>query len=325
MKSLLFPIVLVVISPVMAGNSFWEEGTVLSSSSFSTKNAVVVGKKQVINVTGSTTVSNVLNLISDRFEQEHKKIRVNISGGGSSSALTAMLANPKTIGQMSRPMKNKEHKAFIKHYGYKPIELKIAVDALAVYVNKNNPIKRLSKAQLASIFAKNNHNIVNWGDLNLPKLKSPHWQGKLIQVFTLPKFAGAYSLFNKKILNKAGYKVTSISQPTSSSVVQAVGVHSGAITFASSFFNTPRTHFVALEGMGGIFYQPIQPWISTFKYPLSRYLYLYINQKPGTSISKEHRQFLAFLMAEGTQSLIKRAGFYSVAKTIRSKQLRLLK
>lgn len=317
-----------------ADNGFWDENSSLTSSSassdsfssnlFSSKNVSASTNKQTINVSGSTTVSSVLNLLADRFEQRYKETRINIIGGGSSSALTAMLADSDTIGQMSRAMKAKERDAFIKHYGYEPVEFKIAVDALAVYINKNNPVKQLTTTQLADIFSQNTPHVNYWGDIKLAKLNSTDWKKQPIQIYSLPQSSGAYSLFNKRILNKAGYKVSIISQPTSSSVVQAVGVNPGAISFASSFFKTQRTHFVALEAKDGRFYQPVQPWISTFQYPLSRYLYLYINQKPGTAIAAKNKLFLQFLMSDGTQVLIKRAGFYSVSEKIRRQQLELL-
>ena len=321
---------LLIIAPLnfaLAENGFWNEqetGAALSASSNISLNNTLHNNKQTINVTGSTTVSNVLNILADRFEQTHNKILININGGGSSSAVTAMLANPETIGQMSRAMKLKEKSAFIKHYGYEPTEFKVAVDALAIYVNKGNPVKQLTSVQLADIFSKKSQHIDTWDDLKLPHMNTGNWKKEVIQIYTLPQSAGAYSLFNKKILNKSGYKISSIIQPTSSAVVQAVGVNLEAITFASSFFKTRRTHFVALEGKDGQFYQPVQPWISSFQYPLSRYLYLYVNKKPGTAISLKDKKFLQFLMADGTQTLIKRAGFYSVSQKLRKQQLELL-
>ena len=312
------------VTTVFAENGFWKAQESALPSSTSTINKSSNTRIQSINITGSTTVSNVLNILADRFEQNHNNIRINIVGGGSSSAVTAMLANTENIGQMSREMKSKERNAFIKHYGYEPIEFKVAVDALAVYVNKKHPVKQLTSNQLADIFSMKSQHINTWGDLKLSQVNTMDWQKKVIQIYTLPKTSGAYSLFNKKVLKKAGYKVSSISQPTSSAVVQAVGVDSGGITFASSFFKTKRTHFLALEGKDQKFYQPVQPWISSFQYPLSRYLYLYVNKKPGTAISVKNKQFLRFLMANGTQTLIKRAGFYSVSKKIRQQQLELL-
>ncbi len=323
-------LLIVAMTSAFAENGFWEaQGSTLSTSTSSSPSPSTINpssntRTQSINVTGSTTVSNVLNILADRFEQNHKNIRINISGGGSSSAVTAMLANVETIGQMSRAMKSKERNAFIKHYGYEPIEFKVAVDALAVYVNKNNPVKQLKSNQLADIFSKKAPQINYWGDLKISETNTTDWQKQVIQIYTLPQIAGAYSLFNKKVLKKAGYKISSISQPTSSAVIQAVGVDSGGITFASSFFKTRRTHFLALEGKDHKFYQPVQPWISSFKYPLSRYLYLYVNQKPGTVISAKNKKFLQFLMSDGTQTLIKRAGFYSVSKKIRQQQVERL-
>ncbi len=195
---------MIFVSMAFADNGFWSEQEKESVSSISSKHALSNHKIQSINVSGSTTVSNVLNILADRFEQNHKNIRIDISGGGSSSAVTAMLAHPETIGQMSRAMKPEERNAFVKHYGYEPIEFKIAVDALAVYVNKNNPVKQLTSKQLTDIFSKKNPHINTWGDLHLTVVNTPEWQKQVIQIYTLPFSSGAYSLFDKKLLNKAG-------------------------------------------------------------------------------------------------------------------------
>lgn len=326
MKILLSFLMCLIASITFADNGFWNETSTIKSVGVTGKHAKKVSiNKQMINLSGSSTVSNVLNLLADRFEEQHKNIKISISGGGSSSAVLAMLANSDSIGQMSRAMKKKERDAFVKHYGYEPIEFKIAVDALAVYVNKNNPIKELTKNQLINVFSDSRQHVDHWGDLDLQVVNNDRWKKQVIQVFTLPKIAGAYSLFNKRMLKQGGYKISTISEPTSSSVVQSVGVNPGGITFASSFFRTKRTRFVALEAEDGQLYMPVQPWISSFKYPISRYLYLYINKKPGTELSVKHKQFFKFLMADGTQLLIKRAGFYSVSDEIRKQQIDMLK
>lgn len=305
-------------------NDFGEDTTITTSDFVSSAKQSSDTTKEIINVSGSSTVSSVLNLIADRFEQRHKEIKINITGGGSSSTLKAMLSTPDTIGQMSRAMKKKERAIFFQHYGYEPLEFKIAVDALAVYVNKHNSLNQLSITQLAEIYAEDSHNINQWGDLKRPEFGTQIWKNRAIRLFSLPQSTGAYSLFKKRVLKKSGYKVSMISYPTSSTVVQAVGVYPGAIAFASSFYKTNRTHFVALQGKDSLFYRPEQQWITSFKYPLARYLYLYVNSKPGTPLPTKIQQLLQFLLADGTQILIQRAGFFPVSKIIRDQQSSLL-
>ncbi|MDX2503523.1 MAG: substrate-binding domain-containing protein [Gammaproteobacteria bacterium] len=324
MKRVYYFMILLLANTAFAGNGFWQEADTSSSVSGASETRQANSSKSRINVSGSTTVSSVLNLIADQFEQRHKGIRINIAGGGSSSALKAMLFDPTAIGQMSRAMKKKERDSFVQRYGYQPMEFKVAIDALAVYVNKQNPLKQLTISQLAAIFSENEHAIKQWGELKLPELSTAEWKNKVIRLFSLPPTAGAYSLFKKRVLNKAGYKISMISYPISSTIVQATGVNPGAISFASSFYATKRTHFIALQGKDGRFYPPQKQWITSFKYPLARYLYLYINRKPGTPLSRKNQQFLQFLMADGTQTLIQRAGFYSVSDAVRREQSALI-
>jgi len=262
--------------------------------------------------------------LADRFETKHANISISLTGGGSSSAVKAMLANANVIGQMSRPMKEKERESYKTQYGYEPLEIKIATDAIAIYVHKDNPLEQLSTSQLAGIFGsdkkKDGKSVDNWVDLNISSLNIEPWKTTEIEVFGLPSTTGAYSLFRKRILNKGAFNSRMKSFPTSSSVVQGTGVDKTAISFSSSFYATKRTHFVALEATDGNYYMPDDKSVINHQYPLSRYLYLYINPKPGLEQTPELKSFIHFLMEEDTQLLIQRAGFYPVTKAIRDKQ-----
>jgi len=282
--------------------------------------------RTVIRLSGSTTVSNIINLLAGQFEQKHTDTVIKLTSAGSSSAVRAMLIDPNVVGQMSRPMKKKEHEQFKAQYGVEPIELKIAVDAIAIFVHKDNPIQQLTMAQLKSIFVQNKHNeeVDLWQSVGNNNSEDDYWQTAKIQRYGLNSKTGAYSLFKKKVLNKQDFNVQMRSFSTSSSTVQAVGVEKNAIAFASSYYATKKTRFVALQAGDKQYYQPNEQSLTNLDYPLARYLYLYVTPESQTAHSVEFKQFIQFLMAQDTQALIKRAGFYSVAKDIRNKQMLLL-
>jgi len=276
----------------------------------------------VISLSGSTTVSNIINLLAGQFEQKHTDTVLKLTGGGSSSALKAMLTDPNIVGQMSRPMKEKERISYKAQYGVDPIELKIAVDAIAIFVHKDNPIQQVTMAQLKSVFVQNKHDeeIELWQSLGINPSEDDYWQTAKIQRYGLSSTTGAYSLFKKKVLNKQEFNVQIESFSTSSSTVQAVGVEKSGIAFSSSFYATKKTKFLAIQADDKQYYQPNEQSLTNLDYPLARYLYLYITPGSETATSTAFKQFVHFLMAQDTQALIKRAGFYSVSKTIRNKQ-----
>ena len=286
--------------------------------------------KTTITLSGSVLVSTAINLLAGQFDNEHEDAIIKIIGGGSSTAITAMLADDNVVGQISRPITEQEREIYQAHYGYQPIEIKVAIDALAIYVNKDNPLQQLSMAQLRSIFIQHQQGldspqVVNWGDLAIKQLDVEPWQTAEITLFGLPANSGAYAMMQKRVLDNGEFNKTMQTFLTSSSTVQGTGVDKNAIAFASSFYLTKRTHFVAVQAKDGHYYLPKKQVLLEKEYPLERYLYLYVTPKPTIGISAELKQLIQFLMADDTQTLIGKAGFYPVEKAIRDQQAVLFK
>src|SRR5438876_3179260 len=128
----------------------------------------VSGVSGNLNSIGSDTLNNLMTLWAEGFRAIYPNVNIQIEGKGSSTAPPALIEGTAQLGPMSREMKATEIDAFEKKYGYKPTEIKVAIDALAVFVHKDNPIKGLSMQQVDSIFSstlkRGGKDITKWGD-----------------------------------------------------------------------------------------------------------------------------------------------------------------
>ena len=172
---------------------------------------------------GSDTLANMMTLWVEEFRRIYLGVKVEVQAAGSSTAPPALTEGASDLGPMSRMMKDKEIAAFEKKFGYKPTAVPVAIDALAVYVHKDNPIKGLSLPQVDAIFSRNrqcgmNSDAVKWGDLAL----TGDWSDMKIQLYGRNSASGTYGYFKKVALCKGDYKSTVNEQPGSASVVQSV-------------------------------------------------------------------------------------------------------
>jgi len=127
----------------------------------------VSGVSGNVNSIGSDTLNNLMTLWAEGFRKQYPNVKIQIEGKGSSTAPPALIEGTAQLGPMSRMMKNTEIDAFERKFRYKPTAIPVAIDALAVYVNKDNPVKGLTIAQVDAIFSKSrrgghNENIQLW-------------------------------------------------------------------------------------------------------------------------------------------------------------------
>src|SRR2546425_10758237 len=144
----------------------------------------VSGVSGNVSSVGSDTLNNLMALWAESFQKFYPNAKVQIEGKGSSTAPPALISGTAQLGPMSRPMKGTEVDQFEKKYGYKPTALRTSVDALAVFVNKDNPIKCLTMAQVDAIFSKSRRSgykedVKTWGQLGL----TGEWAAKPISLY----------------------------------------------------------------------------------------------------------------------------------------------
>ncbi len=276
-----------------------------------------------ISSVGSDTLANLMTLWAEEFKRLYPNVNIQIQAAGSSTAPPALTEGTSNLGPMSRKMKDKELQAFEKKHGYKPTAIPVAIDALAVYVHKDNPIKGMSIPQVDAIFSSarkcgHNADISRWGDVGL----TGSWKNRTIQLYGRNSVSGTYGYFKKKALCKGDYKSTVNEQPGSASVVQSVSSSLNGIGYSGIGYKTSGVRAVPLTK------KPGKPFIAATtdnaasgKYPLSRFLYVYVNKKPNQSLAPIEKEFVKMILSKTGQQVVIKDGYIPLDSKIVKKQL----
>jgi phosphate transport system substrate-binding protein len=283
----------------------------------------VSGVSGNIKTVGSDTMNNMVTLWAEDFRKAYPNVQVEIEGKGSSTAPPALVEGTATFGPMSRTMKDEEIDQFEAKYGYKPTAIRTSIDMLSIYVNKDNPIKSLTLQQIDAIFSKTRKggataDIRTWGDLGL----TGEWADKPISLYGRNSASGTYGYFKEHALFKGDYKDEVKEQPGSAAVVQAVSSDRYAIGYSGIGYKTADVREVPLKATATD--EPISAtpeYAYTGKYPLARFLYIYVNLKPGTPLDPLRREFLLYVLSKDGQSDVIKDGYFPVNAKIAGEEL----
>ncbi len=282
----------------------------------------VEGVSGSIKSTGSDTMNNLMTMWSEEFIRMYPNVRVEIEGKGSSTAPVALIAGTATFGPMSRAMKAKEIDDFEKKYGYKPTQLPTAIDMLAVYVHKDNPIQGLTMKQVDAIFSKTRKgghatDIVRWGDLGL----TGDWANRPISLYGRNSASGTYGYLKEHALQNGDFKDSVKEQPGSSAVVQAVATDLGGIGYSGIGYRTADVRAVPLAGADGKFVPAVAEHAYDGTYPLARFLYTYVNHKPGSGLDPLRREFVRLVFSREGQTAVIKDGYFPISAKIAERAL----
>ena len=272
---------------------------------------------------GSDTLNNLMTLWAETLNKFYPNVKIQIEGKGSSTAPPALISGTAQLGPMSRPMKGTETDAFEKKFGYKPTPIRTAVDALAVFVNKDNPIKCLTMAQVDAIFSKSRRadykeNIQTWGQLGL----TGDWANRPISLFGRNSASGTYGFFKEHVLKNGDYKDELKEQPGSATVVQGVAVDRYAIGYSGIGYTTPDVRAVPLaEKEGGTCIEATATHAYSGKYPLSRFLFVYVNRAPGKHLDPLTSEFIRLLLSKEGQEVVIKDGFFPIPNSVAKEEL----
>ncbi len=265
-----------------------------------------------LNAVGSDTLNILMTYWAEAFRKIHASIRFQIEGKGSSTAPPALIAGTAQLGPMSRTMKPKEVDRFERRFGYPPTRVRVAVDALAVYVHRDNPLEKLSLPELDAIFSKTRRlgapaDLVRWDQLGL---RDPRFAGKPIRIYGRNSASGTYGYFKKVALGKGDYKDTVKEQPGSASVVRSVATDLYGIGYSGIGYRTSGVKPLKLAVKPGGPYYGVDPAsVYAGRYPLARFLYIYVNKRPGRELPPSVAEFLSFVLSRQGQALVVRAGY----------------
>ena len=277
----------------------------------------VQGISGSIKSVGSDTLNNLMTFWAEGFKKHYPNVTIEIEGKGSSTAPPALIAGTATFGPMSRTMKGEEIASFEKQYGYKPTAISAAIDMLAVYVNKDNPIAGLTFQQVDAIYSKSRKqggaaDITTWGQVGL----KGKFENLPISLYGRNSASGTYGYFKEHALAKGDYKDSVKEQPGSSAVVQGVASDLGGIGYSGIGYKTADVRAVPLSVTSGK-PVPAEPEFGySGDYPMARFLYVYVNFKPGSDLDPLRREFIKYVFSREGQEAVAKDGFLPVtAKT----------
>lgn len=278
-----------------------------------------------LNSIGSDTMNNLMTLWQEGFKKHYPNVTVQVEGKGSSTAPPALIEGTAQLGPMSRAMKQSEIDEFEKRFGYKPTAIRTSLDALAVYVNKDNPIKGLSLPQVDAIFSSTRKgglsgDLTNWGDLGL----AGDW-ARPMSLYGRNSASGTYGFFKDHALYKGDFKNTVKEQPGSASVVQSVESDRYAIGYSGIGYSTAGVRAVPLANKEGeAFVAADIQHVLDGTYPLGRYLYVYINKAPNKPLDPLTLEFLKFVLSKEGQEVVIKDGYIPIPAKILEEELKKL-
>jgi len=285
----------------------------------------VSGVSGNLNSVGSDTLNNLMTFWVESFKKQYPGVKIQVEGKGSSTAPPALIEGTAQLGPMSREMKNEEIDKFEKKYGYKPTRIAVAIDALGVFVHKNSPVKQLTMKEIDGIFSKTRksggHEIKTWGQLGI----KGDMAGRPISLYGRNSASGTYGFFKEHALFKGDFKDNVKEQPGSSSVVQSVGTDRFAIGYSGIGYLTSEVKAVKVADDGrynGLAFEPSYENCLNGKYPLARFLYIYVNRNPKKPMDPMTREFLKFVLSREGQEIVVKDGYYPLTGKMEQDELK---
>jgi len=291
------------------------------------KYQTVAGVSGNLNSIGSDTLNNLMTMWAEGFRKKYPNVKIQIEGKGSSTAPPALIAGTAQMGPMSREMKSSEMDAFEKKYGYKPTKIAVAIDTIAVFVNKDNPLKSISLEKVDAAFSKNRKrgytsDIRTWGQLGV----TGRMAGQPISLYGRNSASGTYGFFKEHALSKGDFKDTVKEQPGSASVVQGITRDKNGIGYSGIGYKTSGVKTLALsEKEGGQAFEANYENALNNKYPLSRFLYVYVSKAPGKPLPKLVEEFLKFVVSKEGQEIVVKDGYLPLTAKMTAKSLDTIK
>lgn len=266
---------------------------------------------------GSDTFANLMTYWSEEFNRLYPNVNVQVQAAGSSTAPTALTEATAQLGPMSRMMKAKEVEAFEHEYGYKPTAIRVAIDALAVFVHEDNPLQGISFAQLDAIYSRTlrcggTESITRWGQLGL----TGTWANRDIQLFGRNSVSGTYGYFKQRALCQGDFRNNVNEQPGSASVVQSVSSSLNSIGYSGIGYKTTGIRAIPVAREGNDYVEASIENSLNGSYPLARYLYIYVNKHPNQPMAPLEAEFIKFILSRFGQDMVEKDGYVPLSASM---------
>lgn len=271
---------------------------------------------------GSDTLAGMTTLWVEEFKTIYPNINAQVQASGSSTAPPALTEGTAQFGPMSRPMRGREIEAFERAHGYKPTALRVAIDAIGIFVHRDNSIKGLNFTQLDSIFSSTlrcgaTQPINTWAQLGVDE----DWAKRGIQLFGRNSVSGTYGYFKQNALCGGDFKKGVNEQPGSASVVQSVASSINTIGYSGVGYQVSGVKLIPIAKQGDQFIAASYENILSGAYPLSRYLYVYVNKHPNQDLPPMQREFIRFIFSKQGQAIVGKDGYVPVSAEFAQQEL----
>ncbi|MDD1795960.1 phosphate ABC transporter substrate-binding protein [Enterovibrio sp. ZSDZ42] len=277
-----------------------------------------------LSTVGSDTLANLVTQWGALFKKYYPSVNVQIQTSGSSTAVPALIEATAQFGTMSRQMRPREVALFERKYGYPPTAIKVAIDAMAIFVHQDNPLTTLDLTQVDALFSEtlrcgSTERFEKWGQLGL----GGSWDKRNIQLFGRNSVSGTYGFFKDKALCDGDFRADVNEQPGSASVVQSVSTSLNAIGYAGVGYRTAGSKMLPLEVDGEQVFATVDN-VTSGEYPLSRYLYVYVNKVPDKPLAPLESEFVELILSRQGQALAAGEGFVPLPASVIEEQRKVL-
>lgn len=265
-----------------------------------------------IRALGSDTLNNLITLWAETMKSSYPRMSFQLEGKGAISYFPLLLEGISDLGPSSRPIKDSEVKQFVAKWGYPPTEIRVAVDALGVFVHQDNPIKGLTLKQVDAIFSSTRKRgaeaeITAWGQVRL----EGEWNARPITPYGRNSASGTWGFFNERVLARGTFKDTVKEQPSSNAVVLGVSSNTVGIGYSAIGYATAGVRAVPLaEKEGDAFVEATPETARSGAYPLARFLFIYIRKDPKQPLRPEVREFLRLVLSKQGQEIVVKDGYF---------------
>ncbi|MFN4099474.1 MAG: PstS family phosphate ABC transporter substrate-binding protein [Pararhodobacter sp.] len=271
---------------------------------------------------GSDTLNNLMTYWSEGFRTFYPNVAIQIQGAGSGTAPPAMVEGTAQFGPMSRPMRGSEIEQFEARYGYPPLPIRGAIDALGVFVHRDNPLECLSLEEVDAIFSSTRAGgadaaITTWGQVGL----TGEWANRPIAMYGRNSASGTYGYFKDVALFGGDYSPEVREQPGSSTVVQGVAADVGGIGYSGVGYATADVRLLEIRGEDGECYGPTAEAAAMGDYAIARFLYIYVNHNPNETMEPLRAEFIRYVYSQQGQSDVVRSGFFPLVNAIAEQDL----
>jgi phosphate transport system substrate-binding protein len=271
---------------------------------------------------GSDTASALITRWAGAFQALHPQVRVQVQAVGSASAPAALSGGGADLGSMSRPMNADELATFQARYGYAPAHIVIAHDAIAVFVHPDNPLRRITLAELDAIYSAHRHcgqpePIRHWSDLAVDMPANAN----ALLASGRNSASGTYEMFRASVLCGGDYRADVVAWPGNGAVIATVATNREAIGYAGAGYLNGLVKPLALaRDAGDPGTLPDSASVTDGRYPLARASYIYFNRAPGRALAALPAAFLAYVLSDEGQALARQEGFLALDTTERAAQ-----